>query len=102
MKRQTESEEANITCSFCGLDIHQLKFLFDGPGVRICDNCLAEGHAMRTSAQDNLSDVPTSCSFCSFIPALLGVSVAGRHMFQRGSASICDQCMHLCEELMQE
>jgi ATP-dependent Clp protease ATP-binding subunit ClpX len=42
-RRQTTADtaDADVTCSFCGKSRRQVKALIAGPGVFICDKCVA-------------------------------------------------------------
>src|SRR5687767_9824772 len=82
--------QALITCGFCGASAEESLKMVAGPGVYICDRCVAAGE-VRT---------PTSevCSFCG----KGAVEVTGVHVAPDGRAVICDQCLHLCTEIVKD
>jgi ATP-dependent Clp protease ATP-binding subunit ClpX len=101
-------------CSFCGKAQGQVRKLIAGPSVYICDGCvgLAEGvvssgEAARTE-YGTVTAVPeqvkrTLCSFCGKIAGqVAGMAVAppGRH--RKIPATICTECLALCDEIIAE
>jgi ATP-dependent protease Clp ATPase subunit len=80
-----------LHCSFCGRSRGQCGKLIAGPGVYICDGCVAlarswppMGHPGRT------------CSFCGTWNPTTGRLVA------HGPTTICNECLDLCEEIIAE
>ena len=97
-----------LSCSFCGKLQKQVKKLIAGPGVYICDGCIAgadavmaePGRAVRTpiATIQQVSDEAGAeqCSFCG----------KPRHqvaaMASTGDARICNECLELCDEIIEE
>jgi ATP-dependent protease Clp ATPase subunit len=80
-----------LRCSFCGHAQRQVAKLIAGPGVYICDRCVALARSWPPAAHPG-----RSCSFC-------GTWAPGqRRVVARGSASICEQCLDLCDEIIAE
>jgi ClpX C4-type zinc finger len=105
-------------CTFCGASKGEAAKLIAGPGVFICDNCVALAievtvtNTPRGNERTRLapvSDRKTRCSFC-------GKKVTKFRKLAGGMASpfgkarkyggpgvyICDQCLGLCNELLSE
>jgi hypothetical protein len=96
---------STIKCTFCGQSQKAVKKLIAGPGVYICDECVAlttplvEGRADQVSKGDTVLHVLTSpsavrCSFCS--KKLREV----RLLVTAGGVHICGECIDLCEEIL--
>ena len=80
-----------LHCSFCGRAQKDVAKLVAGPGVYICNGCVALARSW-----DPLPSPGRSCSFCGrWSPE------AGR-VTGRGSVAICDQCLDLCDEIIAE
>lgn len=96
-----------LTCSFCGADQATARKIVAGPAVYVCDRCvdlalraLADGTAQddgRTRLEVVAADDPSRCQFCG---------KAGRPLARRAGtgddARICDECLALCTEIIQE
>ena len=90
------------TCSFCGRDQKHLKTLISGPGVFICNKCVAQADAVldggieATLHRVSHEAVADRCSFCGRRRhQVLAMAVAG-------NARICAECLHLCHEIIDE
>ncbi len=97
-----------LSCSFCWKSQKQVKKLIAGPGTYICDQCVSGAHAViaepgRTASTpiatiQRVSDEARAeqCSFCG----------KNRHqvaaMASTGDARICNECLELCDEIMDE
>jgi len=94
-------------CSFCGRTAEKVKTLIAGPGVYICDRCIAvasqaiaAGEPVRSPATAiapvAAEAIAEKCSFCGKrryqVPGL-----AAAH-----SARICAECLALCGEILTE
>lgn len=104
---QADSGEL-LACSFCGKRQKQVKQLIAGPDAYICNRCVDSAHSVlaavgqtaRTSAANILQVSAESrdelCSFCG----------KGRHeveaMAAAGDARICNECMSLCDEIIND
>lgn len=97
-----------LACSFCGASQNQVRKLIGGPGVYICDRCIGGALAViagpgRTVSTpiatiQQVSDEAGAeqCSFCG----------KPRHqvaaMASTGAARVCDECLELCDELLDD
>jgi hypothetical protein len=103
-----------IACSFCGKSQGQVRKLIAGPGVYICDGCVAlaegvvgSGEAARTE-YGQVTAVPeqatrTLCSFCGKIAGQVsGMAVAPPAPHRKIPATICTECLALCDEIIAE
>jgi ClpX C4-type zinc finger len=104
-------------CSFCGRSREECAKLIAGPGVFICDGCVA--HASRLVAGVSVEDRAEApvllepsgsrvrCSFCGKQARQVrhlvasGLALAPGGKFEHGSR-ICDECLVLCEEILSE
>jgi ClpX C4-type zinc finger len=104
-------------CSFCGRSHQECEQLIAGPGVFICERCVAQ--ATRLSVEAPVKgwaegsmrlEAPESearCSFCGkdarqgvfLVAGRLPEAPAGK--FGQG-ARICDECLDLCLEILAE
>ena len=114
-----ESAAARI-CSFCGGSSHDVQKLIAGPGVFICDGCIAianeviETRVAHGPASRKLSpivDRKTKCSFCgkrskTTSPLVAGsgyrASQARRPKYGGPGVRICGDCLELCNEIVDE
>jgi Clp amino terminal domain, pathogenicity island component/ClpX C4-type zinc finger len=92
---------AESRCSFCGRRGLDVDHLVAGPGVFICDRCVA--HASKLAAP-NAAEPPSgpltvapgetdSCSFCGKSAPQIARLIAGPE------AVICNECLALCREI---
>jgi hypothetical protein len=114
-------------CSFCGRSRQESAKLIAGPGVFICERCVAQATWLATGAAGDLAEAPlalepsdsgSECSFCGKgarqVRRLVGgrpPSASGGKAGKAGMASkpgkaqgtrICDECLALCEEILAE
>jgi ClpX C4-type zinc finger len=104
-------------CSFCGRSREECDKLIAGPGVFICDRCvahasgLAAGRAVEDRAEGPMGLEPSGsevrCSFCGKearqVRHLVASGLAATPGGKFGQASrICDQCLDLCLEILAE
>jgi ClpX C4-type zinc finger len=103
-------------CSFCGCSREECEKLIAGPGVFICERCVARasGLAGGAPADDHdraepgmLVEPPGSeaqCSFCGLEARKVRRLVASRLSVRAGKFGdlprICDKCLTLCEEIL--
>jgi ClpX C4-type zinc finger len=103
-------------CSFCGRPREECAKLTAGPGVFICERCVAQ--ATRLSAGTVVEDregwmrleppgSEAQCSFCSLAVRQVRHLVAGGLPGAAGGKSgelprICDKCLDLCLEILAE
>jgi ClpX C4-type zinc finger len=105
-------------CSFCGRSREECAKLIAGPGVFICDRCVAQavglsaGPAVEDRAERSLrleaSQSKARCSFCGkdarhgvlLVASRLTGAPGGK--FGQDRARICDECLDLCLEILAE
>ena len=80
-----------LRCSFCGRAQRQVPKLIAGPGVSICSGCVTLARTWPA-----LPHPGRTCSFCGKWRPRDG-RVAGH-----GTATICDECLDLCDEIIAE
>ena len=104
-------------CSFCGRSHEECAKLIAGPGVFICERCVAQasrlsaGAAGEGWAEGSMRLEPSGsevrCSFCGKEARQVGFLVASGlaeapvGKFGEG-AGICDECLDLCMEILAE
>jgi hypothetical protein len=108
------------TCSFCGVDGAHAGFVVAGPGIFICDRCVAlaagvlgDGEA-RSGEHPSLVGVPAAeararCGFCGRRRAAGDAMAeaptrphAGKLRGRRPGVRICAACVDLCQEILAE
>jgi ATP-dependent Clp protease ATP-binding subunit ClpX len=104
-------------CSFCGRSREECAKLIAGPGVFICDQCVAYASGLSAGAVEARSEAATllepsgseaRCSFCGKQARQVGFLVAsGRAATPSGKfgevgTRICDECLDLCLEILAE
>ena len=104
-------------CSFCGRSHPECEQLIAGPGVFICDRCVAQATRLSASAPgEGWAEGPlrleeqgseARCSFCGKDRRQGVLLVAGRGPEAAGSkfgkgARICDECLDLCLQILAE
>ncbi len=75
-------------CSFCDRTLAEVRRLIEGPGVSICDRCVAAA----PSADADLTPAE-ACDFCRQITSE-GYATPG--------ATICPPCIDLCVDILRE
>jgi hypothetical protein len=102
-----------LACSFCGADQGAARKLIAGPGVYVCDACVAlaggmfagnaaadqRWSALRTAAGRAPRRKPgagDSCSFCGKAQSQVDAMADG------GPFRICAECIALCNEIIRE
>jgi hypothetical protein len=113
---RSRTHQHRLSCTFCGKTQNQVRKLIAGPGVYICDGCIAlaasvirSGHTARTvlGAIDAVPGEQTGvqCSFCGKDRRQVDrVAVMPEVTVERTSASpaICAECLALCSEIIIE
>jgi hypothetical protein len=97
---------SKIRCSFCNVSQTDTKKLIAGPGVYICEGCVAAaGDVVATATpakgprQVVLRPAITEdhpCSFCG------KAATSVRQLAKGGRARICDECVQLCSDIVAE
>jgi ATP-dependent protease Clp ATPase subunit len=97
---------SKVRCSFCNVSQADTKKLIAGPGVYICEGCVAAaGDVVATATpakgprQVVLRPAITEdheCSFCGKPPTQVEQLAKG------GRARICDECVQLCCDIVEE
>jgi hypothetical protein len=92
-RRRRRTAEAMLTCSFCDHKQCDVAKLIAGPGVYICDRCIA-------AAKGRLAqrDQEVRCSFCG----KHGGQVATMTDRDGHIPRICSECLELCNEILDE
>jgi ATP-dependent protease Clp ATPase subunit len=80
-----------LRCSFCGRSRKQCAKLIAGPGVYICDGCVALARAWPTAA-----DPGRACSFCG------KATPRQDPRADPATIAICDLCLDLCDQIIAE
>ena len=104
-------------CSFCGRSREECAKLIAGPGVFICERCVAQatrlsaGAVLEERAEGTLLLEPSGsqvrCSFCGkqavqgMLLVASGLAAAPGGKLGQG-ARICDECLDLCLEILAE
>jgi hypothetical protein len=104
-------------CSFCGRSREECEQLIAGPGVFICERCVAQATRLSAgSAVEDRADGPlrleapaseARCGFCGKDARqgvlLVAGGLAGAPTGKFGhDARICDECLDLCLEILAE
>jgi ClpX C4-type zinc finger len=113
---RSRNPSPHLECTFCGKEQKQVRKLIAGPGVFICDGCIAlagnvlsSGHAARTELGSIVAvpdeGIPAKCCFCGKerrqVAGLAGLPYeAGRKPGK--FAAICSECLELCGEIIAE
>ena len=106
----------SLYCSFCGESQHAVAKLIAGPGVYICDRCVALAGGVARSGQAAATpfgllrsvlgqDAQAPCSFCGKPPGRVAAVVAlspERPADSPGPRAICAECLDLCDEIIEE
>lgn len=102
-------------CSFCGRSREECAKLIAGPGVYICERCVAQASGLSAGAVvEDRAEAPmrleasgseVRCSFCGKEARQVGFLVAGGLAAAPGGkfgqgARICDECLDLCAEIL--
>ena len=111
--------EGPVRCTFCGADKQHTTQLVVGFGTVICRNCVILCHAAERGLPESVRVVPlqpptvgpkvlakgilparhpfsVACPFCDREPT------EGRRLFLGDGASICSECIALCDEMDQQ
>ena len=96
--------KAPMACSFCGLPDAEVAKLIAGPGIFICDQCVAlvrrvgdtgvAEETERTRVDPVVGGSALKCSFCGKSAGTVGRMVAGPGL------CMCGACVVLCEEVL--
>ena len=77
-----------MRCSFCDKSVDDVAHLIDGPGVTICDGCIA------VALEPTDDDHDQSCEFCR--------ELSSRRVFARRGHAICDACIDMCCDILRD
>lgn len=115
--RRQSRRPPELACSFCARSQHRTRKLVAGPGVYICEKCVAVADKVITSQraretvlgplQPVLESAPgRRCSFCgkgrrqlSGLATTVNNPAGGK---VAGDAAICAKCLALCREIHAE
>jgi lambda repressor-like predicted transcriptional regulator len=113
-KNGARRDDLMLVCSFCGKSQRQVAKLIAGPGVYICDGCvslaegvLGSGEAARTEYGQVMTvseqDPRMPCSFCGKTRGQVpGLAIAPPVPRRKTPATICPECLALCDEIIAE
>ncbi len=105
--RKRSDAGENRICSFCGRPQRKARPLVAGPGVYICESCIAVASEVLSTAAPAQTASATlvavsadnrreRCSFCGKRrPQITGLA-------STGDVLICDDCLKLCAEILAE
>lgn len=85
--RDRGRQPLDLDCSFCGRSKDALEKLIAGPGVYICNTCVARARLTEPT------DAGTACAFCGKTDPVPTSS-------DDGSATICSDCLDLCDDIL--
>jgi hypothetical protein len=95
-----------VRCSFCNVSQVDTKKLVAGPGVYVCEQCIAIGEDVVRSGNPGKGPrqvvlrsaitEPHDCGFCGKVPAQVAAMVKG------GRGRICDECLAACRAILDE
>ena len=96
-------QDSTLLCTFCGKNQNEVKKLIAGPGVNICGQCVDVcNKVLDGSPPSKLPEIAAvvkgKCSFCGKIPE----QTASGQMLSGSGASICHECVDLCNEIVNE
>ncbi len=104
--RPMTRRNSRIRCSFCNISQADTKKLVAGPGVYICESCVAAARAVVTSGAPAKgprqvvlrpsTDEEHPCTFCD------AAGRPARSMVKGGRGRICGTCLALCESVITE
>jgi ClpX C4-type zinc finger len=116
-RRRSGNDAATLACSFCGTHQRKTRKLIAGPGVFICDRCVTEARhiAAGNTATGTASLIAVGprasgrCGFCGkdrgrvarLVTVEGGPPVADRRPGKYATASICNECLDLCDEIIE-
>ncbi|MBK9619202.1 MAG: hypothetical protein IPP97_03045 [Candidatus Obscuribacter sp.] len=101
-------------CSFCGISAANAELMIAKPGSNICDKCVySAAQKLKDPALVEETELHRDCSFCSFMKGLdrswLFSFIAGpeettkgRKLIRGEKICICDDCVDLCLEIIDE
>lgn len=104
-------------CTFCGASKGEAAKLIAGPGVYICDRCVALAIEVTVTDESRpgdrtrlapVSDRKTRCSFCGkrvakcrrIVGGIASQSGERTRKYRGPGVYICDECLGLCNEIM--
>jgi ATP-dependent protease Clp ATPase subunit len=89
-----KSRRQTYVCSFCGKHQDQVQRLIAGPGVYVCDECVA---AISSGPEEPQEESGLRCSFCGKKQRQVHHLTVGPN-----GVNICSECIALCQEIIAE
>jgi len=86
---------SHSTCSFCSKRQEDVLKIIAGPGVNVCDLCVATFNGL-VADPEYLGVRKAKCSFCGKEATTVNKLIAGP------GVQICDECIDLCNEILEE
>ena len=101
---RSRNAKRNLICTFCERRDDQVAKLIAGPGVFICDACVALADQVKNggsrAARGSLTlareGSKARCSFCR------KRRTADRPLLTSSAASICGECLHVCQQIIMD
>jgi ATP-dependent protease Clp ATPase subunit len=98
---QRQKKRFSYYCSFCGKEQDQVQRIIAGPkGVYVCDECIIaflEGNIGAHNEIEASTRQDHRCSFCGKKRNQVQRLIAGSN-----GINICDQCIDLCREIIED
>ncbi len=104
--RPMARRSTKLRCTFCNISAADTKKLVAGPGVYICEGCIAAGGEVVASGEPAKGPRQVllrpahgeahACGFCGKPPVDVTAVVKG------GRSRICDECLDLCQQILDE
>ena len=103
-----------LHCTFCGKDQKRVTKLIAGPSVYICDGCVDLAKVVLSDSQPVTTEIAeltagpedeprTQCSFCGKCrDQVAGLVVSPAQTGRNTAATICNECLDLCTEIITE
>jgi ATP-dependent protease Clp ATPase subunit len=88
-----QSTASLLACDFCGKSQSVVQKLIAGPGVYICDGCVASARSGPVPTVEGWAITDGRCSFCGKDDAPLVTTKGVR---------IGSDCLDLCEQILRE
>jgi ClpX C4-type zinc finger len=113
-RRVAERPDPPLFCTFCGKRRAEVGVLIAGPGAFICPGCTGLAQGVISSGEGagtpagQLNAVPasehrTQCSFCGrYRHQVPGLAVSSAQTERKAPATVCTECLELCDEIIAE
>ncbi len=114
-KGALKSSEHVGSCSFCDAERSDVRTLIAGPGILICDRCVAIACGVVADGREHTnertllapvdpSESKLGCSFCGKrregVEAMVWAPRRPEYANRDSGVLICSECLELCEEIL--